>query len=300
MTKSTQVDQEQIQHSIASDSSLALIDYIENNGPTQEIRQVAGRHIFGQPTTPKFKSNFLCNLLDTIGVWMKPESLHGDQAVSRDLRSRSSAAAIVLSGSSLIDYISSLGLFAFIFALAPGGPIPYTLALSSLLLTFGNYLGKGMVDRHKGNAIPNIFTAAFIALSIFQSLTSGLGVFLFNGQSRIVEGTAANLIQDEFTKRENEIEALRNPNHPSLVNDKTQCSANTQLLAEMNMKNPGYQSLQVETYGLWKDRRVAPTMRPLWEIQQRPLNEWPVCPRASKSLKNCRIKPQLFLKSSQK
>ena len=282
VTKSTQVDQEQIQHSIASDSSLALIDYIENNGPTQEIRQVAGRHIFGQPTTPKFKSNFLWNLLDTIGVWMKPESLHGDQAVSRDLRSRSSAAAIVLSGSSLIDYISSLGLFAFIFALAPGGPIPYTLALSSLLLTFGNYLGKGMVDRHKGNAIPNIFTAAFIALSIFQSLTSGLGVFLFNGQSRIVEGTAANLIQDEFTKRENEIEALRNPNHPSLVNDKKQCSANTQLLAEMNMKNPGYQSLQVETYGLWKDRRVAPTMRPLWEIQQRPLNEWPVCPRASK------------------
>lgn len=282
MTASPRVEQEPIQHSVASESSLALIDYLENNGPTQHLRQEAGRHIFGQPTTPQFKPSFVRNLLDRAGIWMKSESLHGDQAVSRDLRARSSTAAVVLSGSSLIDYISSLGLFAFIFAFAPGGPVTYTVVLSSLLLTFGNYLGKGMVDRHKGHAIPNIFAAGFIAMSIFQSLTSGLGVFLFNGQSRIVEGTAASLIQEELNAREKEIQSLRNPNHPSLVNDKTQCAANTKLLAEMGLKNPAYQSLQTETYGLWKERRVAPTMRPLWELQGRPIDQWPVCPRAAK------------------
>lgn len=63
---------------------------------------------------------------------------------------------MLLSGSSLIDYISSMGLFSFIFRLDPAGPFPYTLDLSTLLLLFGNWSGRAMVDRHKGQAIPNI------------------------------------------------------------------------------------------------------------------------------------------------
>jgi hypothetical protein len=138
---------------VATGSAMAFLRWLESAGNAQELRVEAGQHLFNQPTTPEPRGNLLRRAAAATGLWVFADELHGNQAVAQDLRQRSIAASVLLSGSSLIDYISSLGLFAFIFRLAPAGPIPYSLGLSTLLLLFGNWSGRAMVDRHKGQAI---------------------------------------------------------------------------------------------------------------------------------------------------
>jgi hypothetical protein len=266
-------------HNIASGNALALVEYLETNGSTQALRLEAGQHLFNQPTTPTLKPQMLKRILAISGLWVFSDELHGDQAVTRDLRRRSGVSSVLLSGSSLIDYISSLGLFAFIFQLAPGGGLPYSLGLSSLLLLFGNWAGRGMVDRHKGQAIPNISLAIFLALSIFQSITAGIGVFLFNGQARVVESKAYALIQEDFNRRRQSIQSLQDPAHPQLQADAQTCQTNQKQLAVMTENNRAYEQLTVETFGRWADRRVPPTNQPRWVLQNWPRDRWPICAR---------------------
>lgn len=266
-------------HNIASGNALALVEYLETNGSTQALRLEAGQHLFNQPTTPTLKPQMLKRILAISGLWVFSDELHGDQAVTRDLRRRSGVSSVLLSGSSLIDYISSLGLFAFIFQLAPGGGLPYSLGLSSLLLLFGNWAGRGMVDRHKGQAIPNISLAIFLALSIFQSITAGIGVFLFNGQARVVESKAYALIQEDFNRRRQSIQSLQDPAHPQLQADAQTCQTNQKQLAGMTENNRAYEQLTVETFGRWADRRVPPTNQPRWVLQNWPRDRWPICAR---------------------
>ncbi|MEB3362029.1 MAG: hypothetical protein VKI42_07900 [Synechococcaceae cyanobacterium] len=263
----------------ASASAMAFLRWLESAGNAQELRIAAGQHLFNQPTTPQPRSNLLRRALGISGLWVYADELHGNQAVAQDLRQRSIAASVLLSGSSLIDYISSLGLFAFIFRLAPAGPIPYTLGLSTLLLLFGNWSGRAMVDRHKGQAIPNISLAIFIALSIFQSLTAGIGVFLFNGQARVVEARAEALIQSDLKERRRQIADLLDPSNPAIANDQEACNANRLQLGRIGADSPAYQQLSVETFGRWDDRRVPPSGRPRWELAGWPLSQWPLCPR---------------------
>lgn len=266
-------------HNIASGNALALVEYLETNGSTQALRLEAGQHLFNQPTTPTLKPQMLKRILAISGLWVFSDELHGDQAVTHDLRRRSGVSSVLLSGSSLIDYISSLGLFAFIFQLAPGGGLPYSLGLSSLLLLFGNWAGRGMVDRHKGQAIPNISLAIFLALSIFQSITAGIGVFLFNGQARVVESKAYALIQEDFNRRRQSIQSLQDPAHPQLQADAQTCQTNQKQLAGMTENNRAYEQLTVETFGRWADRRVPPTNQPRWVLQNWPRDRWPICAR---------------------
>ncbi|QVL53452.1 MAG: hypothetical protein KFB97_03400 [Cyanobium sp. M30B3] len=264
---------------VATGSAMAFLRWLESAGNAQELRVEAGQHLFNQPTTPQPRSTLMRRVLGMSGLWVYADELHGNQAVAQDLRQRSIAASVLLSGSSLIDYISSLGLFAFIFRLAPAGPIPYTLGLSTLLLLFGNWSGRAMVDRHKGQAIPNISLSIFIALSIFQSLTAGIGVFLFNGQARVVEARAEALIQNDIKERRRQIAELLNPANPAIANDQEACNANRLQLGQINAANAAYQQLSVETFGRWDDRRVPPTGRPRWELANWPLAQWPLCPR---------------------
>ncbi|MEX1323732.1 MAG: hypothetical protein AB1Z21_05980 [Synechococcaceae cyanobacterium] len=264
---------------VATGSAMAFLRWLESAGNARELRIEAGQHLFNQPTTPKPSGNLLRRAAATTGLWVFADELHGNQAVAQDLRQRSIAASVLLSGSSLIDYISSLGLFAFIFRLAPAGPIPYTLGLSTLLLLFGNWGGRAMVDRHKGQAIPNISLSIFIALSIFQSLTAGIGVFLFNGQARVVEARAEALIESDLDERRKQIADLLDPANPAIANDQEACNANRIQLGQIGASNAAYQQLSVETFGRWDDRRVPPSNRPRWELANWPLAQWPLCPR---------------------
>jgi len=264
---------------VATGSAMAFLRWLESAGNARSLRIEAGQHLFNQPTTPQPHIHLLRRAVALSGLWVFADELHGHQAVSQDLRQRSIASSVLLSGSSLIDYISSLGLFSFIFRLAPAGPLPYTLGLSTLLLLFGNWSGRAMVDRHKGQAIPNISMGIFIALSIFQSVTAGIGVFLFNGQARVVEARAEVLIEDDLSERRKRIDGLLDPANPAIANDQEACNANRLQLSQIGANNAAYQQLSVETFGRWDDRRVPPSNRPRWELANWPLAQWPLCPR---------------------
>jgi hypothetical protein len=131
-----------------------------------------------------------------------------------------------------------------------------------------------MVDRHMGQAIPNISLSIFIALSLFQSLTAGIAVFLFNGQARVVEARAEALIEQDVAERHRRIDKLLNPAPPAISNDQEACNANRLQLGQIGAD----QQLSVETFGRWEDRRVPPTGQPRWELAAWPLAQWPLCP----------------------
>jgi hypothetical protein len=265
-------------------TALALVRFLETNGATQDLKVAAGQHLFDQSTTSKTRSRWLRKLLASTGLWTFGEDLHGNQAVTKGVRDQSHLPAQVLSASTLLDFGGSFGLFKFIWQGSPLGAIPSALITSGVLLYLGHRSGGGMVNRLKSNGTASVSMAFFIAISSFQSLTAGVGVFLFNGQAQVVNHRAGELVAVDFDRRRQRISTLQDPaNHRLLQADLAQCESNSQRLDAGGSKNPAYQQLSVETFGRWEDRRVAPSNQPRWVIQNWPQERWPICPRATAS-----------------
>ena len=151
----------------------------------------AESQILGSPTLANSRDAFWFKLITFLQLWVPGRSLRGDQAVTKKCVKDANTSSVLLSFSSLIDYISSLGLFAFIFAGAPGLSWGYSIAASTILLGLGNWSGRGMTNRLPGSkGMANTGLTIFVILSIAQSITSGLGVFLFSGSERVVEAKA--------------------------------------------------------------------------------------------------------------
>ena len=264
---------------IQPDTGLEYFHKVKSNLEQSDIAFLQMQKLDQQVLMPKDNS-FWFKLLMHSQLVVPPGDLRGNQAVTDETRKSAALSATMLTFSSLWDYVSSIGLFLFIFAGAPGIPIIYSLSVSTVLLGFGNHSGRGMVNRLPGTKRTSNYSALiFVILSLFQSLTAGLGVFLFNGGPRLVEAKAVQITQEMVQSKKSRIAKLSDPNHSSLINDKNECMTLKQQLVGIGQNSPAYQSLQVETFGTWVDRRMNP---PGWVARNLPLESWPVCPRYEK------------------
>ncbi|PSB39471.1 hypothetical protein [Aphanothece minutissima] len=263
-------------------TAMALVRFLESSGSTQELVAEAGQHLLDQSTTTRTRRSWLRSVLGKTGLWTFGEDLHGHQAVTSSLRDQSHLPAQVLSASTLLDFVGSLGLFKFIYQSFPLGPIPPALLTSGVLLYLGHRSGGGMVNRLKSNGTASVSMAMFVAISTFQSLTTGTGIFLFSGQAKVVNHTASQLVAADVTRRQQRIASWRDPaTNTLLLADLATCEANIKQLDTVGLNNPAYQQLSVETFGRWNDRRVAPSNQPRWVLQDWPRERWPICPRAA-------------------
>ena len=234
----------------------------------------AEKQVLGSPARRRSSSVFWFKLITTAQLWVPGTNLRGDQAVTKKCVKDANTSSVLLSFSSLIDYISSLGLFAFIFAGAPGLSWAYSIGASTILLGLGNWSGRGMTNRLPGSkGMANTGLTIFVILSIAQSITSGLGVFLFSGSERVVEAKARELVTGLIGEKRAMAEELANPDHPTLQLDRKRC-AGLQKLADAGSYNA-----RVDAYGKPGDEFKTPTP---WEGQSWPLEQWPVCHRLTK------------------
>ena len=111
----------------------------------------AEKQILGAPPSASSRSAFWFKLITASQLWVPGTNLRGDQTVTKKCVKDANTSSVLLSFSSLIDYISSLGLFAFIFAGAPGLSWAYSIAASTILLGLGNWSGRGMTNRLPGS-----------------------------------------------------------------------------------------------------------------------------------------------------
>lgn len=263
-------------------TALALVRFLETSGTSQDLVAQAGQHLFDQSTTPRKSNRWLKRIIGASGLWTFGESLHGTQAVTKEVRDQSHLPAQMLSISTLLDFVGSLGLFKFIFQSSPLGAMAPALFVSGALLYVGHRSGSGMVNRLKSNGTAVVSMLIFAGISTFQSLTTGVGIFLFNGETKVVNHRAGELVAVDFERRRQRIATWRDPaNHALLQADLKACETNVKQLKEVGVNNPAYQQLSVETYGLWQDRRVAPTNQPRWVLQNWPRERWPICDRAA-------------------
>jgi hypothetical protein len=263
-------------------TALALVRYIESSATTHDLVVAAGQHLFNQSTTPKTQTPWLRNVVGKAGVWTFGEELHGTQAVTKGLRDQSHLPAKMLSASTLFDFVGSLGLFQFICQASPIGALPSALFFSGALLFISKHTGGGMVNRLKSNGTASVSMGIFFTIATIQSLTTGVGVFLFNGQSKVVNHTASELLAADFKRRDQRISSLRDPANQALLQaDVATCESNIKQLDRAGVNNPAYQQLSVETFGRWEDRRVLPSNQPRWVIQNWERQRWPICPRAA-------------------
>ena len=131
-----------------------------------------------------------------------------------------------------------------------------------------------MTNRLPGSkGMANTGLTIFVILSIAQSITSGLGVFLFSGSERVVEAKARELVTGLIGEKRAMAEELANPDHPTLQLDRRRC-AGLQKLADAGSFNA-----RVDAYGKPGDEFKTPTP---WEGQSWPLEQWPVCHRLTK------------------
>ena len=232
------------------------------------------KQILGSPKLAASREAFWFKLITVAQLWVPGTSLRGDQAVTKKCVKDANTSSVLLSFSSLIDYISSLGLFGFIFAGAPGLAWTYSISASTILLGLGNWSGRGMTNRLPGSkAMANTGLAIFLILSIVQSITSGLGVFLFSGSERVVEAKARQLVTELIAEKRGVAEELADPNHPKLQLDRRRC-AELQKLADAGSFNA-----KVDAYG----QPGAEFQNPApWIKQNWPLEQWPVCHRLTK------------------
>ena len=234
----------------------------------------AESQILGSPTLANSRDAFWFKLITFLQLWVPGRSLRGDQAVTKKCVKDANTSSVLLSFSSLIDYISSLGLFAFIFAGAPGLSWGYSIAASTILLGLGNWSGRGMTNRLPGSkGMANTGLTIFVILSIAQSITSGLGVFLFSGSERVVEAKARELVTGMIADKRAMAEDLADPNHPTLLVDRKRCGALRQ------QADKGSYNARVDAYGKPGDEFKNP---PPWQGQSWPLEQWPVCYRLQK------------------
>jgi hypothetical protein len=263
-------------------TAMALVRYLESSSSTEDLRAEAGQHLFGQVTTPRHQNRWLRRVLGATGIWTFGEDLHGRQAVTRGVRDQSHLPAQMLSASTLLDFVGSLGLFKFIFQSSPLGAFPPALVFSGLLLYLSHRSGGGMVNRLKSNGMASVSIAVFLAIATAQSLTTGVGVFLFSGQTKVVNHRAAELAGSDFERRRQRLASWRDPaSNRLLLADLATCEQNMRRLDAVGANNPAYQQLSVETFGLWQDRRVPPTGQPRWVLQDWARERWPICPRAA-------------------
>jgi len=263
-------------------TALALVRFLETSGTSQDLGAQAGQHLFDQSTTPRQSKRWLRRIIGASGLWTFSESLHGTQAVTKGVRDQAQLPAQMLSISTLLDFVGSLGLFKFIFQSSPLGAMAPALFVSGALLYVGHRSGSGMVNRLKSNGTAVVSMLIFAGISTFQSLTTGVGIFLFNGQSKVVNHRAAELVAVDFERRRQRIASWRDPaTNALLLADLKACETNVKQLKEVGVNNPAYQQLSVETYGLWQDRRVAPSNQPRWVLQNWPRERWPICDRAA-------------------
>lgn len=264
-------------------TAMALVRYLESSATTRDLAVAAGQHLFNQSTTLKTQTPWLRDAVGKAGVWTFGEELHGNQAVTKGLRDQSHLPAKMLSASTLIDFVGSLGLFQFIFQGSPIGALPSALVFSGALLFISKHTGGGMVNRLKSNGTASVSMGIFFTIATIQSLTTGVGVFLFNGQSKVVNHSASELVAADFKRRDQRISSLRDPANQALLQaDLATCKSNINQLDKAGMNNnPAYQQLSVETFGRWEDRRVPPTNQPRWVIQNWERQRWPICPRAA-------------------
>ena len=232
------------------------------------------KQILGAPTSTSSRSAFWFKLITATQLWVPGIQLRGDQAVTKKCVKDANTSSVLLSFSSLIDYISSLGLFAFIFAGAPGISWLYSISASTVLLGAGNWAGRGMTNRLPGSkGMANAGLAMFIILSIGQSITSGLGVFLFSGGEKIVEAKARELVTQLISDKRAMAEDLADPNHPMLSVDRRRCDELREL-ADAGSTNARY-----DAYGQPGAEFRDP---PPWIGQNWPVEQWPVCHRLVK------------------
>ncbi|QPN70094.1 hypothetical protein [Synechococcus sp. CBW1108] len=264
---------------LASENALALVQFLESHGPSEDLVMQASQHYFRQPTTVQKQEKPWKKVYGLVGVL--PEDVRGKHAVSESLRGSSRITAVLLTLSSWIDLTSSVGLFSFVFRLAPGGALLWGPFTAGILLLMSNKSGRAMVDRHNNKKMANVATVVFASVAAFQTGLSGVGVFLFSGQDQVVNHKAEQVINGDLDRRRRLIEGLQNPTNPAFHADAKACEANTARLSAMGSRNPAYQQLSVETFGRWDDRRVAPTNKPRWVLQQTPLDRWPICSRAA-------------------
>ena len=264
---------------LASENALALVQFLESHGPSEDLVMQASQHYFRQPTTVEKQEKPWKKVYGLLGVL--PEDVRGKHAVSESLRGSSRITAVLLTMSSWIDCTASMGLFSFVFRLAPGGALLWGPFTAGILLLMSNKSGRAMVDRHNNKKMANVATVVFASVAAFQMGLSGVGVFLFSGQDQVVNHKAEQVINGDLDRRRRLIEGLQNPTNPAFHADAKACEANTARLSAIGSRNPAYQQLSVETFGRWDDRRVAPTNKPRWVLQQTPLDRWPICSRAA-------------------
>lgn len=258
-----------------SDTGLSYYDKVQQELTHDERVQIQ-KQLLGANNLKGPQAAFWFRFIVFAQLWVPGTSLRGNQAVTKDTIRTANQSSVLLSFSSLIDYVSSLGLFSFIFAGAPGVPLLYSFLISTAFLGFGNYSGRGMTNRLPGaKSSANASLTLFLVLSVIQSLTAGLGVFLFSGSERVVEAKAREITSELIRVKQDEVENYDDPSHPMIASYKDECDS-----LRLDIKNATNQRerdrLIVLADGTWADQRMNP---PGWIQRSSPRVTWPACYR---------------------
>ncbi|WP_411872042.1 hypothetical protein [Vulcanococcus limneticus] len=189
-------------------------------------------------------------------VQASPEDFRGTAHVSAETQRDSELVARMVTTSNWIDGVGNFGLF--LFAAGAGTPLGWITAsgMTALLLKFDQEVCTTVArGRRGGRRIA--YTAAVIGLlplSLIKSFGTGVGVEVFQNRPQLQQRQAAVLVDRSLAERRALLQRQQQAD-PTYAGVRQQCQQGQAALARLPHADPRWQSLQVELYGEWSQRR---------------------------------------------
>lgn len=188
-------------------------------------------------------------------IWTNPKAFDGHSMVSGDSERHAVVTSSVVSGATMFNAITNGPIlfqsFRYI-GLAPAMGI--SVLLNIIILWWTNQSGTAAANQKHGNKVwSSVGIAAFLAMSMVQSVVAGVGAELLNNQEALSDIHAERLVDKEIERLEEIAEPLKIQEEEVIK----ECKQGKKQLEEMKATNhPGYDNKFIELYGVNNEQRV--------------------------------------------
>jgi len=193
-------------------------------------------------------------LLHQVGA--RPEEFHGTAYVTASLEQDSAIVAKVVTTSNWVDAVGNFNLLLFANGIA--NPIGWISAglLTGILLKFDKEVYTSVARGRKGNRRLTYVVAmvGLLPFSALKTLGTGVGVEVMQNQAALEQRQATSLINQSLLQERGQIAWIQIAD-PTYAAVQQQCLRGQQQLARLPHTDPRWDSVQVELFGEWSERR---------------------------------------------
>ncbi|MBE9221765.1 hypothetical protein IQ215_03565 [Cyanobacterium stanieri LEGE 03274] len=263
------VNQEETEENIKElPDYIALIKWIETNPRYAHLVAMVDKEGEIKPSQPdnlfvKIIKNYLLSI---------PTEYYGKSYVTDKVRDDAVVVSRLINASNLIDFVGNSPLWFFAFkSLGSGWAFFITIVMNIIILKFSNDLSTKINTSNKNYHLvkkAGLFSGLVI-LNVIQSVASGIGVELFNNQSKLTEVKAQEIVEKQMIIEQENMEVFKNATSPQYVAVKERCEKGQEELNSLPHSNPRWYSLYAEMHGTWQEHTQD------WDNV--PMEQLPVC-----------------------